>query len=234
MTTVPMRLKAQSVKLWIIKENVKNSTGSSSASMMSTNIPQGNSTISSYNVTFTESGLPSGTAWYVNLSNGNKSGAITGTSYSFSLEDGTYSYNIATTDKTYHANAGSITVNGKNVSEPISFSKFTYTVTFTESGLSNGTHWNMSLNGSTSSSNSTTITFHMTNGTYSYTVSSVSGYSITNGSGSIAVNGANAAKSIKFTSTASPGLSQTELYEISGAAVAVIALLGVVVFLRRK
>ncbi len=217
-----------------IKENVKNSTGSSSASMMSTNIPQGNSTISSYNVTFTESGLPSGTAWYVNLSNGNKSGAITGTSYSFSLEDGTYSYNIATTDKTYHANAGSITVNGKNVSEPISFSKFTYTVTFTESGLSNGTHWNMSLNGSTSSSNSTTITFHMTNGTYSYTVSSVSGYSITNGSGSIAVNGANAAKSIKFTSTASPGLSQTELYEISGAAVAVIALLGVVVFLRRK
>ncbi len=217
-----------------IKETFTNSTGKASVFLLNTNIPEGSSVVSNYSVTFTESGLPSGTAWYVNLSNGNKSGAITGTSYSFSLPDGTYSYNIATTNETYHANAGSIKVNGKNAQQSISFSKFTYTVTFTESGLSSGTHWNMSLNGSTSSSNGTTITFSMSNGTYSYTVSSVSGYSTTNGSGSISVNGTNAAKSIKFTSTASPGLSPTELYEISGAAVAVIALLGVVVFLRRK
>ena len=227
-----------------VKESMKNSTGSLSASMMSTNIPQGNSTVSNYSVIFTESGLPSGTAWYVNLSNGNKSGAITGSTYTFTLVNGTYSYNIATTNKTLHANAGSITVNGKNISKPINFSKFTYTVTFTESGLSSGTHWNMTFNGSPSSSTGTTITFHMSNGTYSYTVSNVSGYSITSASGSITVNGANAAKNVIFTSSSPPssspspapngGISQMELYAIAGVVVAIIAALGVVMFLRRK
>ncbi|MEM3490074.1 MAG: hypothetical protein QXO75_10550, partial [Nitrososphaerota archaeon] len=54
-----------------------------------------------YTVTFTESGLPSGTTWYVNITNGPDSGAITGSSYSFSLTNGTYSYTIATSDHTY-------------------------------------------------------------------------------------------------------------------------------------
>ena len=186
-----------------------------------------------YKVTFTESNLPSGTAWYVNLSNGLKSGAITGSSYSFSLINGSYSYNIATNDKIYHADAGSITVNGKITSKQITFSKFTYTVTFTETGLKNGTRWNMTFNGSTSSSNGTTITFNMVNGTYSYRISNVSGYSITNGSGSISVNGANMAKNVKYKSSP-PGISSVELYAIVGAAVAVIAAAGAVLYIRKK
>ena len=216
-----------------VKETFTNSTGKASIFLLHTNIPEGSSVVSNYSVTFTESTLPSGTTWYVYLTNSFKSGAITGTSHSFNLTNGSYSYNIATTNKTYHANAGSITVNGKNTQQSINFTKFTYTVTFTESGLSNGTHWSMTFNGTTSSSNGTTIKFSMSNGTYSYTVSNVLGYSSTNGSGSITVNGANAGKTIKFTSSSS-GLSQTELYEISGAAVAVIAALGVIMFLRRK
>ena len=216
-----------------VKETFTNSTGKASIFLLHTNIPEGSSVVSNYSVTFTESTLPSGTTWYVYLTNSFKSGAITGTSHSFNLTNGSYSYNIATTNKTYHANAGSITVNGKNTQQSINFTKFTYTVTFTESGLSNGTHWSMTFNGTTSSSNGTTIKFSMSNGTYSYTVSNVLGYSSTNGSGSITVNGANAGKTIKFTSSSS-GLSQTELYEISGASVAVIAALGVIMFLRRK
>ncbi|MEM3872780.1 MAG: hypothetical protein QXE05_09495, partial [Nitrososphaeria archaeon] len=67
-----------------------------------------------YNVEFTETGLPSGTTWYVNLTNGMDSGAITGSSYSFSLTNGTYSYTIATSDHTYRPSpsSGSFTVNG--------------------------------------------------------------------------------------------------------------------------
>ena len=187
-----------------------------------------------YTVTFTESGLPSGTAWYANLSNGMKSGSITGSSYSFSLTDGTYSYTIATADKTYSPSpsSGSFTVNGSSVSKSVSFSEVKYTVTFTESGLPSGTHWSMTFNGATSGSNGTTITFDAVNGTYSYTVSNVSGYSVS--SGSISVNGANITKNVTFTASPAPGLSQTELYGITGAIVAVIAVVGLVAFFRRK
>ena len=80
-----------------------------------------NSTL--YTVTFTESGLPSGTTWYVNLSNGVDSGAITGTSYSFSLTNGTYSYAVGNVSGyTISASSGSISVNGNGVSKTITFS----------------------------------------------------------------------------------------------------------------
>ena len=98
-----------------------NSTANVSMTITSTNI---NTTAThSYTTTFTESGLPSGTAWYVNLSNGVDSGAITGTSYSFSLVNGTYSYTIATADKTYGSSpsSGSFTVNGANKTESVIF-----------------------------------------------------------------------------------------------------------------
>ena len=218
----------------LVNENVTNSTGSFNAVVTSTNIPEGNSSLSNFGTTFTESGLPAGTAWYVNLSNGMKSGSITGSSYSFSLTNGTYSYTIATTDKIYgpSPSSGSFTVNGSSVSKSVSFTEVKYTVTFTESGLPSGTHWSMTFNGATSGSNGTTITFDAVNGTYSYTVSNVSGYSVS--SGSISVNGANIAKNVTFTALPAAGLSQTELYGITGAIVAVIAVVGLVAFFRRK
>ncbi|MGP6220344.1 hypothetical protein ACNF41_03650, partial [Cuniculiplasmataceae archaeon SKW1] len=64
-----------------------------------------------YTVTFIETGLPSGTPWYVNITS-HDSGPITGTFYSLSLPNGTYTYTIGTTNKLYHANGGSFTVNG--------------------------------------------------------------------------------------------------------------------------
>jgi hypothetical protein len=48
------------------------------------------------------------------------------------------------------------------------------------------------------------------------------------------VNGANIAKNVTFTASPAPGLSQTELYGITGAIVAVIAVVGLVAFFRRK
>ena len=53
-----------------------------------------------YQVTFTENGLPSGTKWYVNLSNG-QSFSGTGTTITFNEPNGTYSYTIATVNKIY-------------------------------------------------------------------------------------------------------------------------------------
>ena len=77
----------------------------------------------------------------------------------------------------------------------------TYTVTFTETGLPSGTSWSVTLNGTSESSTSGTITFSLPNGTYSYTVSSVSGYSVSPSSGSITVSGKNFNQAITFTPT---------------------------------
>ena len=188
-----------------------------------------------YTTTFTESGLPSGTTWYVNLSNGVDSGAITGSLYTFYMTNGTYSYTIATTNKIYEASSGSFIVNGGSVSKPVSFSEVKYTVTFTESGLPSGTTWYVNLsNGQSFSSTTSTISFSEPNGSYSYTVSSVSGYSVSPSSGSIAVSGSSISKTITYTSTSTPpGISDTELYGIIGL-VAVVAVIGSVLTIMRK
>jgi hypothetical protein len=154
-----------------------------------------------YTVTFTESGLPSGTTWYVNLTNGMKSGAITGTSYSFSLTNGSYSYTIATTDKTYSPSpsSGGFTVNGASLSESVTFSKVTYTVTFTESGLPSGVEWYVNGTGfSDHASAPSNISFSLTNGTYVFTVTNLSSYYTTTYSFTVNVDGNNVTETVNY------------------------------------
>ncbi|MHB8548343.1 MAG: protease pro-enzyme activation domain-containing protein [Thermoplasmataceae archaeon] len=82
----------------------------------------------------------------------------------------------------------------------------TYTVTFTESGLASGTSWSVTLGSSTQSSTGSTISFTEPNGTYSYTVGSVSGYTSSPSSGSVTVSGANQGVSVTFTATQASGV----------------------------
>ena len=84
-----------------------------------------------------------------------------------------------------------------------------YPVTFTESGLSSGTSWSVTFNGKTSSSTSTTISFSAVNGTYSYTIGAVSGYTSSPSSGSVTVNGASQGVSIAFSASSTPPPTQT-------------------------
>jgi|GEM_PF-2321781 len=163
-----------------------------------------------YKITFVETGLPSGTTWYVNLSNG-QSFSGTGTTITINEPNETYSYTVATVNKNYapSPSSGSFTVNGANVNISITFTLMTYNVTFTESGLPAGTFWSVTLNGNTESSTTNTITFNEVNGTYSFTVGSVSGYTVSPSSGTITVKGANVNQAITFTSVT------TSLYTIT-------------------
>ncbi|MFG1555109.1 MAG: protease pro-enzyme activation domain-containing protein [Thermoplasmataceae archaeon] len=154
----------------------------------------------SYPVTFTESGLPSGTSWSVTF-NGQTSSS-TSTTVSFSAVDGTYSYTIgAVSGYTSSPSSGSVTVNGASAGVNIAFTQDKYPVTFTESGLPSGTSWSVTFNGQTSSSTSTTVSFSAVDGTYSYTIGAVSGYTSSPSSGSVTVNGASAGVSIAFSAT---------------------------------
>ncbi len=153
-----------------------------------------------YNITFNEYGLPLGTKWFLNLSNG-QSFSSTNSTITFKEPNGSYSYTIATNNKIYAPiqYSGNFIVNGANINETITFKTVTYNVTFVENGLPSGTVWSLTINGTTITTNSTAITFHETNGSYTFTITPINGYSITPNSGTILVNGNSVNTQVTFT-----------------------------------
>lgn len=212
-------------------------TVNGAASRVQINFTASGSSTGRYNVTFQESGLVSGTNWSVTL--GSNTLHSTNSSILFSESNGAYLYTIANVGReTPTPASGSVTVNGAGQTESIQFRSAsgappTYSVTFTESGLPNGTSWSLSLNGTSRSSTSTTITFTETDGTYTFTVGSVSGYSASPSFGPLTVSGQNVTRSIAFTSSGSSnqagflGLSGNTGYYLVGGIIVVIAALGV-------
>ncbi|MGA7923271.1 MAG: PQQ-binding-like beta-propeller repeat protein, partial [Thermoplasmata archaeon] len=65
----------------------------------------------------------------------------------------------------------------------------TFVVSFTEVGLTRGTPWSVTLNRETEFSSSASVRFILPNGTYSFTVGTVPGYSVNRTTGSLTVNG---------------------------------------------
>jgi len=195
-------------------------------------------TTSLYNITFTESGLSTGTSWSVTF-NGTTESSTTDT-ITFSVPNGTYSYTIGSVSGyTASPSSGFITVNGANVNQAITFTPVTtslYTITFTESGLPSGTSWSVTFNGKTETSTTNTISFTEPNGTYSFSISSISGYSVSPSSGSITVKGTNISQNITFTSvtTTTPPSSNDYLIYIIIAVVVIAAAIGVVVAMGRR
>ncbi|MGC8673409.1 MAG: InlB B-repeat-containing protein, partial [Thermoplasmata archaeon] len=161
-----------------------------------------------YNVTFFETGLPSGTLWFVNLSNG-KSYNTTGNSIEIQIPNGSYSYTIVTTNKEYFAEGGSLIVNGTNLDMSIKFNPVTYSIIFVEQGLPPSTLWSVTLDGNTLNSTTSTITFKESNGTYSYIIGYINGYNVSSISGTITVNGSNVTQAVTFT------VNSTKTYNIT-------------------
>ncbi|MCL5785215.1 MAG: YncE family protein, partial [Candidatus Thermoplasmatota archaeon] len=101
--------------------------------------------------TFSETGLSSG-SWYVNITGFAPSGPISGSSYSKSIYNGTFAYTVATSNKIFEPSlySGSLLISGTPKSVAITFSKVTYAVKFSETGLPSGS-WYVNLTGSNSS-----------------------------------------------------------------------------------
>ncbi len=160
-------------------------------------------TVVTYTVTFTESGLPSGTRWWVNLTNG-QSFPSTSTSSSFPEPNSSYTYSLGSADTSYSAPGGSFTVNGGPVSQSVTFSRVLYKVSFSETGLPPATVWFVNLtNGQSFSSGTSSITFSEPNGTYPYSVATVNKeYSAPGGSFTVA--GGPASRSVTFSTVNFP------------------------------
>ena len=197
-----------------------------------------------YNVTFTETDLTSGTSWNLTLNGVLLSS--TGSSISMGETNGTYAFNVAssTNDKIYPS-TGDIMVSGEHAYKTILFASPTqnvYTITVKEAGLSTGVQWEITVNGSSETSTNSTIDFFVANGTYSYTISSVSGYSASQSSGVLTVNGANVPTAVTFSTdhttskSTIPGVSNGDLYIIVGviAAIAVAGAIGALMLKKKK
>jgi len=141
-----------------------------------------------YSVTFTESGLPEAGGWYANVT-GQLSVYSTTATASLNLPNGTYNYSIGTGDMTFTATGGSLTINGGPASASVEFSRVTFSVTFTESGLPSGTTWTVMING-TLKSGTGSLTFELPNGTYAWEITSLpNGNTATPSAGTITVDG---------------------------------------------
>ncbi|MCI4365864.1 MAG: hypothetical protein L3K10_07405 [Thermoplasmata archaeon] len=159
---------------------------------------------STYTVTFSEAGLPVGTAWAANFA-GNRVGS-TGNSLNFTAANGSYNWSVpGSAGYAPSPSSGQVVVNGANASVSVTFSQSntSYPVTLTETGLPNGTGWSATLGGSVGSSNNAMIGFSEPNGSYSLAVAPVANYSA-NYSTSVGVNGGPVAVGVAFTNSTFP------------------------------
>ncbi len=194
-----------------------------------------------YTISFQQSGLSPAALWYVNITgtNGlNEHKSALAPDMGFLLDNGTYSYTVATSDKKYQpSGGGTFTVNGASDIISVKFTLLKYSVEFAEKGLPGGKHWNVTVNSVTYKGTGEDINVSLANGTYSYSVGNVSGYSISNGTGNIVVSGGSAHVSVQFTAeksnTGGAPLSTTD-YIVIGVVIAAAAGGAAVLLMRRR
>ncbi len=150
-----------------------------------------------FEVTFTQSGHPEGSLWSVNLGGDVKSS--TGSSITYMESNGTYDFYI-TGHSHYKASpdSGKILVYGDDVTENIMFVNTTYSIVFMETGLPSAGSWGVEVNGVIYTTDSSSITVMRGNGTYSYTVSAPTGYTVSPASGTLLLNGGDSTVNLEF------------------------------------
>jgi hypothetical protein len=143
-----------------------------------------------YSVIFSETGLPAGGEWYVNVT-GQGSVVSSTTSAALQLANGTYPFTVASANKQYAPSParGSIEVSGTAASESVTFTLETYPVSYAESGLPSGASWSVTVAGTTHTSTTATVAFMEPNGTYAYSVGSTGGFGPNPANGTVTVVG---------------------------------------------
>ena len=150
----------------------------------------------------TETGLPSGTVWFLNFSNGQEYSSTTN-SISVPEPNGSYYYSITTTNRDYKPtpSSGSFTISGSSITETVIFHQLVYSLKFLETGLPSSTLWSVDVNGTSQYSTSSVISFSVSNGTYYYNIPQITGYTVSPQNGRVTVSGSNLSEVISFTST---------------------------------
>lgn len=197
-------------------------------------------------VDFQESGLPSGLTWAVTLGDQTS----TGSAYvlGFVVANGSWSYAVDPPEGYSVAPIfGTLTVDGSSILQRVIFDPLTpgtYLITFTETGLPAGTNWSVILQGENHSSEGSILQFIDPNGTYSFRVGGVPGFSAVPAGGPVTVGGSDVGQRVSFSPSTSKGgssgsgptflgLPPGEGYAVIGGAVAAIVVLASWAVMRR-
>jgi hypothetical protein len=159
-----------------------------------------------YSVTFTESGLTTGTVWSVTLNGVTEYSGTT--TVVFSEKAGSYTYTVGAVAGYTTPAGGSVMVTDASLGVSVTYvalpAPATYTLTFTETGLASGASWSVTVNGVAYTSTTGSIVVSGLNGTYTYTVSAVSGFSVTPVSGTVDVTSSDQSVAVTFTPVTTP------------------------------
>lgn len=160
-----------------------------------------------YTVSLQESGLPNGTRWLVNLNNSTwgSGGHLSAPSgWSAQVFQGTYEYTTGAPVGWSSTNwKGVVVVTNASVTVDVAWVwEGSFPVTFTETGLPNGTLWGVYIGNTSNWSGAPSIVLDESNGSYAYSVAPVDGYRILVASGVVSVGGsAPPAVNVTFVST---------------------------------
>lgn len=212
-------------------------------------VVKGNTNISitlslyTYPVTFGEIGLPSGTTWFVNLSNGTHFSSSGSTICFQGTERTEYNYTVSTSDFLFRPSDKneSLMVNSSVVLVKADFAQYIFVVTIKETGLTAGTSWYLNVSGQpTVHTTSSSITIYLQNGNYTVIASAASFKTVTI---NLTVNNSNVSETIAFepisksspTPPTSPGTSSSSsLYLYAIIAVIAVSAIGTFALLIRK
>lgn len=147
-------------------------------------------------IVFNEGGLPINTTWSVKLNSVTRSG-ISGSPIIFNETPGQYSYKAILENGYKLVNGtGNISVSSSSIGIEISYLKL-YSVTVNETGLNNGTQWNLNISGQNYSLDGTSLTVLLPNGTY-FLKAGTPFNATTNGMISFNVSGSNRTVTVHF------------------------------------
>lgn len=188
--------------------------------LYATNFRQGTVTILNVSVsgttptvTFTETGLPSGATWYVNITGQTplsiEVAGASGTTLQISLTTGSYDYTAATDWANWTTpSTGMFMVATSNLPVSVPFGSVLYAIQVVESGLPSGASWwfntsaGQSVEELVSSGSGTSGSINLPNGSYSFTTTTNwNNYTSPNASGNFQVNGGALTLDVGFAST---------------------------------
>ena len=162
------------------------------------------STISllTYDVTFQQTGLPSGTSWSVSLNGTTETSA--GSTISFNESSGSYAYAVESSNTSFEAvpSSGTVSVSGAATRVAVNFYQVESSVEFTERGLASGTVWSVTLGSQRETVTTSSIVFSETNGNYGWSVGVPSGYAVSQPAGTVTVQGNSSTVFLSFVAVA--------------------------------
>ncbi len=148
-----------------------------------------------YEITFTETGLPANTTWWVDVSGWNMTNFLPPDEVYLDEPNGTYTYTIgAAAGWGPDPESGSLVIDGAAVNRTVVFTPIEYEAQFSETGLAVGTYWSVQLGASTVASETSSIGLDEPVGTY--------GFSITSGAPQYYVVGASIKGNVTFATAA--------------------------------